>query len=208
MNSQTPIWVTLLVAGIAVLGQIVTTVALLLNGRWQRDQDRTLRGRELQQDLEIRERDHQHDLTVRRLEDQRRLRDSRAAELRIGLIEMVEAFMGMAEVQQELFLYHESRPEQLNEKIGSTKEHFERARPRLAIDRKGRDIIGMWVKAQTEVNQFRTMVRGQQTLLDAHADSAISHGEQLEEQRTKITKLISDAIDELQRIMDEAAQPI
>lgn len=204
MNSQAPIWVPLLVAAVAVLGQVI----LLLNGRWERDQDRTLREKELAQAVELRRLDHQHELTIKEEEDRRQLRDRRVTELRAGLTEMVEAFISLADLQHELYIYRDSRPEQIAEAEGSAKQHFNRARPRLALDAAGREVARSFREALLEVRQFRTMVDGQQTLLDAHADGAISHGEKLEAQRGKITDLLNAAVDRCQQIMDEAGEPI
>jgi hypothetical protein len=198
-------WGTLF-GGIGI-GALITGVLAYFRDKQQRRHDREMRELDHQHDTEARAADHRQELAVKLLEDKQRLRDRRLVELKAGLVEMVEAFLGLTEKMQSVRL-GDQRQQDADQAYKEAVKHFQLARTLLVLDPVGRELMQKFREINTEIDLFRMAVEGQARLVEARQASAVEHGEELGREEKKIFTLLSGAVDRAQQIMEQAAQPV
>ncbi len=178
----TPFWLTVAIGlGVGSLVGSVAVAATSLVGQWrQRIFDRN-----------VRRDDRAHALALKQFDDKQRLRDRRLDRLEAGLTEIVEALVALTEAVGWL-RFKGARKEEANRAKAEAAKHFDLARPRLVLDPAGREVMEAFRKVQTEI------------IVWENTDDRLEWAKM----DPKIVKMLSDAVDRAQQIMEQTAQPV
>ena len=191
----------------AIVGSAVTGIFTALNGRWQRDHDREMRGIDHGQEAMAQTVRQQHELALRQFEDKQRLRDRRLAELKAGLTEMVEAFVALTAEMQQVRL-GPTHQQGANAAREEAVKHFEVGRTLLVLDPAGREMMQKFREINTEIILFATMQEDHRIMVQARQPEVVEHGLRMALQEKEVFKLAGEAVDRAQQIMEQAAQPV
>jgi hypothetical protein len=175
----------------AIVGSAVTGAFTALNGKWQRVHDREMRRLDHQHENELRAFERSRDIDLKRFEDKQRLRDRRLVILQDGLTEMVEGFVALTEAMGWM-RYRGNRRDDADRARADAAKHFDLARPRLVLDPAGREVMETFRTIQTEL------------IVWENTDDRL----QWAKMDPEIVKMLSDAVNRAQQIMEQAAQPV